>query len=165
MRRSSVLLILILSMAIISPVTAETIAISVRQQSDEDEAPVLAARAEQGAMELLFGAGHIVFDLDIEPNDDDYLSRAVESARAGGAWYVVILELTFETIGERGFEPDAASVTVVEIDAPHQMDETVIHAGELERDDEMSAVTIADRLGAQAAAFALDSIGGGESEW
>jgi hypothetical protein len=157
--------LLVFGLVLLSPLSAETIAIAVRQRSERESAPGLAESVEQGAMELLFGSGHIVFDLDLDPEADLYLYRAISEALIGGASYLVLVDLEFRVSDERGLEPDRLRVTTVDAQTDERLGQESLSAGALEQYEELDAETIADRLGGQAAEVAIESITGGNSEW
>ncbi|MFP4114015.1 MAG: hypothetical protein ACOC2Y_03330 [Spirochaetota bacterium] len=165
MKRFRVGALLLLGFVVLSPVAAETVSISVRQQAEQEEAPVLADFVEQGAMEHLFTTGHVVFDLEIDPADDLYLYRAIGDARTGGASYLVILELAFSATEERGLLPDRIDATMIDLADESVINEATLFADDLDRYAELDAETIAIRLGSLAAEMAAAGITGGEQGW
>lgn len=150
---------------VLSPLFGETIAVSVRQRSEHEQGPFLAAQVEQGAMDYLFAAGHIVFDLDIDPFEDVYTYRAIDQALAGGAAYVVVLDLSFVPVAERELAPEAVGIAVLDVTSEEELENDEIRAEQLENIDELQPQTIADRLGALAAGSAVEAIAGGNAAW
>lgn len=155
----------IFAVVVLAPLAGETIAVSVRQRTEHEQAPALAAQVEQGAMDYLFGAGHIVFDLDIDPNDEVYTYRAIDQALAGGAAFVVVLDLTFATAPEAELAPDAVEVAVLDVATEDELAHRSFRAADLESIAELTPQTIADRLGGLAAGGALEAIEGGNAAW
>jgi hypothetical protein len=94
---------------------AETVMVSVRDESGfSDEGYLAASRyqltaVEDGIMETFFDAGHIVFNLgDYEHFDGADIQRRYTvraAAREGGASYVVQLALLFERDGDSSVRP------------------------------------------------------------
>ena len=154
-----------IGLVVLAPLAGETIAVSVRQRSEHEQGPLLAAQVEQGAMDHFFGAGHIVFDLDIDPNDEVYTYRAIDQALSGGAAYVVVLDMTFMTAAERELAPDTVDLAVLDVVSEDELARRAFSASDLERFAELTPQTIADRLGALAAGSALEAIAGGNAEW
>lgn len=165
MNRKRHLMSVLLAFVLLTPATAETIAVSVRQRAEQEAAPLLADFVEQGAMEYLFSEGHIVFDLVVDPDDEVYNFRAIDDALLGGARFVVVIDVSFQGDTAREFAPEHVIVRVLDADAEEQLLEEWLLASDLERGGELDAQTIADRLGALAARRALDAIGGGDSAW
>lgn len=153
------------ALLVVPSLSAETFAIAVRQQSELEAAPILSDLVEQGAMEYLFGSGHIVFDLDLDPADPVFAFRAIDAAENGGAAYVVLLELVFTNGGTRDTLPDRVEVIILSVQTEEELGNRTLHAEQLERYNEMTPDTVAVRLGAWAARIALESMEGGSSGW
>jgi hypothetical protein len=157
---------LLVCVLLVAPsLAAETMAVSVRHQSERESAPQLAELVEQGAMEHLFSSGNIVFDLDLDDADEAYRFRAIDQARTGGASSVIVLELTFRSAGAKGLIPERVTVTVLDVASEEELGERTLYAEQLEGFAEMTATVIADRLGGWAARIALESTGGGDAQW
>lgn len=165
MNRKRHLMSLLLAFVLLAPATAETIAVSVRQRTDEEAGRLLADFVEQGAMDHLFGEGHIVFDLVIDPNDEVYNFRAIDDALLGGARFVVVIDVAFAGDTAREFAPEYVVVRVLDSDAEEQLLEERLPAGDLERAAELDPQTIAGRLGTLAARRALEALGGDGAGW
>lgn len=155
----------IVGLVVLSPLAGETIAVAVRQRSEHEQGPVLAARVEQGAMDRFFAEGHIVFDLDLDPEDEAYTYRAIDEALAGGAAFVVVLEARFVSVTRRELVPDTVEVAVLDVVTEEELARRVFRSADLENTAELTPETIADRLGGLAAGDALEAIGGGTAAW
>lgn len=159
-------LILMLVLAVgLAPAGATTIAVAVRHHSEQEQTPVLAEAVEQGVMDYLFTAGHIVFDQSIDPGDELFHIRSILLAEAGGADYSFVIELEFHTPAGRGLEPRRITVIAFDVDAEDEIVRETVESVDLAQYDELDALTIADRLGAEAARLALTHLPGGSSEW
>ena len=156
---------LVLFLAPLAPLAAETIAVSVRNRNEEEAAPLLAGRVEQGAMDYLFGAGHIVFNLDLDPSAEFYHALAIDQARIGGAAFLVVAEIEFTVAVGQGLVPDRVQVVVIDLEAEDEIDRFALRTEDLERSGELSADTIADRLGGRASELATESMKGGDPAW
>ena len=165
MRRLQTLILALLLTAGLAPAGATTVAIAIRHHSEQEQAPVLAETVEQGAMEFLFGAGHIVFDQTIDPEDELFHIRSILFAEAGGAEFSFVLELEFHTPSGRGLEPREVTVIVFDVENEQEAGRSTVRAGELDGYSELDALAIAERLGAEAARLALTHLPGGSSEW
>lgn len=159
------MILIFLGAIVISPLAGETVAVTVRQRSDHEQGPALAAQVEQGAMDHFFGAGHIVFDLDIDPHDEVYTYRAIDQALAGGAAFLVVLDLSFVTATGRELAPAAVEVAVVDVTSEEELASATLRAANLQNIAELMPQTIAARLGELAAGRALEAIAGDTAAW
>jgi len=165
MNGTRAVIVVFIGLVVLSPLAGETIAVSVRQRSEHEQSAALAARTEQGAMDRFFSAGHIVFDLDIDPLDEVYTYRAIDQARDGGASFVVVVELSFDAVSARELAPDAVHVAVVDARTEEELAQTAFRSEDLESIAELTPQTIADRLGGLAAESALETIAGDTAAW
>jgi len=156
---------LLLVASSLAPLGAETIAVAVRNRSELDEAAVLAELVEQGVMDSLFAAGHIVFDLEIDPEDPAYDRRSTDAASIGGAAYVAVIELQFRTGGTHGTRPESAAVAVLDARTTERLSRATVSAGDLQTDSEMTADTLAGVLGERASLVVLEATRGDEPAW
>jgi len=156
---------LLLVASSLAPLGAETIAVAVRNRSELDEAGVLAELVEQGVMDSLFAAGHIVFDVEIDAADPAYDRRASDAATIGGAAYVAVVDLEFRTGGARGTRPESAAVSVLDARTTERLRHATVVAGDLWSDSEMTADTLAGVLGERASLVVLEQTRGGEPAW
>lgn len=161
-RRIAVLMLFFTSLA---PAFADTIAVAVRHHSEAERAPALADLVEEGAMDYLFAHGNIVFDLEIDPTDEVFDYRAIDAAGLGGATYVVVLELRFTTLGERGLYPAGVEVRLLEIAGEDELVRATIVADDLQGETDLNPETMADLLGARASAIVLEETAGGTAAW
>jgi len=159
------IVVLMLFFASLAPAFADTIAVAVRHHSEAERAPALANLVEEGAMEYLFANGNIIFDLEIDPTDEVFDYRAIDAAERGGAAYVIVLELAFTTVGERGLYPAEIEVRLLEIDGESERVRATVFADDLQGETDLTSETMADRLGARASAIALEEIAGGTAAW
>jgi hypothetical protein len=153
--------LLILTVVLIGfPAGADTIAIAVRERSDAEDAPVLAGFVEQAAMERLFQAGHIVFDLDIDPEDEVFAYRAIDGAETGGAASVIMIELELDL--SRGDLQMPGSLIVEYVDALSEetLASFTVTADSIPRYRELTSDLLAEQMGDRAAALALETLGG-----
>ncbi len=154
---------LLLAALVLPALSAETIAIVALNTDERDGAAALVALVEQGAMEYLFQAGHIVFNLPSDVEAPVTVGRAVSEARAGGASFVVVLDVTLEQFGLRGLRPRQAVVTLVDVERGEERDRRVLEAETLDRFHELGPQAIAERLGTAASAAVAGLIGEGGS--
>lgn len=166
-RRRRFLTAVLLVLGVIG-VSAETMAISVRLASGPDEeagiAPLLAA-VEEGAMETMFAAGHIVFDIDLDGATAATRHQAIDLARAGGAAYLILVDTHVEVVPERGLMTAAASVTVVDVVSGRDSSSITIDTRSLPDADEATPDLLAVDLGAQAAGEALRELKEADTAW
>lgn len=154
-------LAVIMLATLFSPLRADTIAIAVRARTGEPEERALAllAMVEQGAMDHLFEAGHIVFNLVADPQAPS--SRpAIDEVREGGASLLVIVDVRLELEAGRGLMPVWAEITILRVETDEVLDNRVFHAASVGPSRDLTAETAAQRLGALASEAALESLGG-----
>ncbi len=162
--RPYLLLLAVLQLGLAMPASAATIAIAVRERSEADEAPLLADLVEQAAMDRLFVSGHIVFDLDIDPDDEVFSFRAVDQAEFGGAATVLVIELLLDPDREDLQMPGRLIVEYIDVETEDALGSTTIRADQIPRYQDLPAGQLAERLGDEAARLALATLGG-DSTW
>lgn len=154
---------------LVFPARAETIAVAVSYREAEGPAHALGLLVEQGAMEYLFQAGYIVFNVEVDPEDDVYAYHAVDVARDGGASYLVILEVGWDQVSTRGLLPRTLLMRVIGVASEEEIGRRTLDAASFDRSGEMSPQAMAERIGGAAAEAALDGMrepaGGGASTW
>ena len=160
---------IILFAVLLYPVSAETIAVAVAYHDAEDRALVLGELVEQGAMEYLFQQGHIVFNIDVDPENDHYAYRAIDEAREGGASYLFIIDVAWDVAPARGLLPRRLLVRAIAVTSEEEITRSTLDAASFDRFAEMNARAMAERIGAAGAEAALDgmrrSAAGGGSTW
>jgi hypothetical protein len=147
---------------------AETLAISVRLVSGPADEPgliPLLATIEEGVMETMFARGHIVFDIDLDGATDSSRYQAVDLARAGGATFLVLVDVAFELVPGRGLIPSMTQVTVVEVDSARDLSAGSVNSGLLASSDGSPPDVLALNVGTEAAENALSEIGEVGSAW
>ena len=157
-------LLLLLLSAGAHPVAADTIAIAVRERSDAEEAPLLAELVEQSAMDRLFLSGHIVFDLEINPDDEVFSFHAIDQAQVGGARTVLVIELELDLESGDLQMPGRIIVEYLDAETEERLGAATIDARTIPRHNELPPTLLAERLGDKAAEMALTTLGG-ESAW
>ncbi len=165
--RRSLLLSALLLFAV-SSAGAETFAVSVRLETgpeDEPQLSLLLASIEEGAMEAMFAAGHIVFDIDVDGASESTRFRAIDLARAGGASFLVLIDATFELVPGRGPVPSLATVTVVDVDSEQERPADPVDPRTLAGAEEMLPAELSLEIGLRAAEHALSEIGEVEGVW
>ena len=166
-RRRRILVAALLFLAVIK-LSAETMAVSVRLASAPEEEggtePLLAS-VEEGAMEAMFAAGHIVFDIDVEGATPATRFQAIDLARAGGAAYLILVDTDLELVTGRGLMVAAARVTVVDVESERDTSSAVIDAGSLPGADEATPVALALDLGTRAAGDVLRGLKEANTAW
>jgi len=165
MNQTRITIALMLFFASLAPTFADTIAVAVRSDSDAEDAGVLAALVEQGAMDHLFLNGNIVFDLEIDPTDEMFAFRAIDEGALGGARAVVLLDLALDAFEGWDTYPVGVEVRVFEVDGENERVRAAISADELQAETDATPETMAVLLGRRASAIALEAIGGGDAAW
>lgn len=159
---------ILLFAVMLCPVWAETIAVAVSYRDAEGPAHALGLLVEQGTMEYLFQQGHIVFNVEVD-REDDYVYRAIDVAREGGASYLVYLDVAWDQAATRGLIPRSLRMRVIGVISEEEIGRRTLDAASFDRFGEMSAQTMAERMGGAAAEAALDGmrerVGGGASTW
>ncbi len=160
---------ILLFAVLLSAAWAETIAVAVSYRDAEDRAHALGLLVEQGAMEYLFQQGHIVFNVEVDREDDQYTYRAIDVAREGGAVYLFILDVEWDQVTTSGLIPHSLLTRVMGVIAEEEIGRHTLEAASFDRFGEMSAQKLAERIGGAAAEAALDDmrerVGGGASTW
>jgi len=152
---------LIFLIAVSAGLSAETMAIGVRQITPQEQAGQLIELIEQGAMEAMFQSGHIVFDLDIDPAAEFYSYIAMDQSVRGGAGYTVLLDVAFAVNGVKGLYPQRILLSV--FDAENQL---AVHTSELDArsvDDfpKIDSLALAEVIGGEAARVVSEALAGG----
>lgn len=161
------LLFVLLLLAVVS-VGAETIAVSVRPATRPEEEPQLIPllmSLEEGAMEALFAAGHIVFDIDLSEASESTRFQAIDGARAGGATFLVLIDAAFELVPGRGLVPSLTAVTVVDIESERDMPADPVDPGTLAGAEDKAPDALSLDVGVRAAENAMSEIGEVEGAW
>ncbi|MEE8441795.1 MAG: hypothetical protein V3S41_08750 [Spirochaetia bacterium] len=164
-RRCHLLLALLLFAA---SVGAETVAISVRLANGPENEPrliPLLASIEEGAMDAMFAAGHIVFDIDLGEASESTRFRAIDLARAGGATFLVLIDATFEVAPGRGLVPSLTTVTVVDIESERDMPADPVDPRTPAGAEDKPPGALSLEIGVRAAEHALNEIGEVEGVW
>ena len=162
MTRRTLLPILLL-FALGQVVTAETIAVAVFPVGGREGVGMLVDAVEQGAMDVLFDRGHVVFNVIPDHEDDAYVRHVADDARDGGARIAIILDVWFVTVGNSGPVLEGARVTVLDvIDGRTLLEESLPTPA---RSDRATAVVIAEQVGADAAVRAMELVSTGDSTW
>lgn len=159
-----VLFVALMTLAIVA-VTAETIAVSVRSDQPPSEwtAPLL-ADVEEGVMEALFDAGHIVFDLPAEYGQDgDLLYRDTDQALAGGAARLLFVTVSFGRESVRGIAPDSGLAAYVSVPRADELSAPRVSVAEIGGYEDMTPAVLSRELGQRIALAALD--GAQEVAW
>jgi hypothetical protein len=158
--KSAVRLVILLALLFVaSTLPGDTVALGVLAEHVE-EVHQLTEAVESGGMDVLFDAGHVVFDITLDP-DDDYRYRAVEIAESGGADYLLLFHVEFMVQAGRRVVPVEGSVEVLmrheDIDDPI----AVVAVSELPHSAELDPLTLSEALGRELAGRALARLQGG----
>ena len=151
-------LILALILLLASALVAETVAVGVRPVESIEFSDRLAELVEQGAMDYLFGSGHIVFDLSVDPSNQFYSYLSLDQSRRGGAAVTILMDVTFGTVVGKGVIADSIQMTVLDAVSEEILHEGLIASTAVEDFDQLDAETIAERVGGIAARNAVDSM-------
>ena len=165
-RRCSLLCALLLFAA--ASVGAETLAVSVRLAIGPEDQPQLIpllASIEEGAMEAMFAAGHIVFDIDLDEASESTRFQAIDLARAGGATFLVLIDATFEVVPGRGLVPSLTTVTVVDIEFERDIPADPVDPRTLPGAEDKPPGALSLAIGVRAAEHALSEIEEVEGVW
>lgn len=160
--KSRTLLVSILMSTLAVLVHADTVAIAVRERSDAEDAPAIAAMVEQAAMDRFFQSGHIVFDLELDPDDEIFFYRAIAQAEIGGASTVVLINLELDAARSDTAAPGTLTVDYLDATSEEALGSFVILAADIERYREMGVNALAERMGDEAARAVIERSGGGD---
>jgi hypothetical protein len=137
---------------------AETVAIGVRPDQSVESAGVLTDLVEQGAMDYMFGSGHIVFDLSVDPTNQFYAYLALDQSRRGGARVTVLMDVSFDTVHGKGLLTDAVEFSVLDALSEDVIFEGIVSARDIEDFDDLDPIAIAERVGGLVAHRASESM-------
>ena len=160
-RRRHWTLIALFTIVAASAAGAETLAVTVRlAAAPEDEPGIteLVADVEEGAMDAMFATGHIVFDIDPVGTSDSSWLGAITTARRGGATSLIVIDVSYALVGERGLLPRDATVMIVDVvqESDRLLDR--INALTLAGAESQTAEALSLSLGREAALLALAEI-------
>lgn len=151
-------LILALVLLLAAAVTAETVAVGVRPVESVEFSDRLSELVEQGAMDYLFGSGHIVFDLSVDPSNQFYSYLSLDQSRRGGAAVTILMDVAFDTVVGKGVITESIELTVLDAVSEEILHEGFVSSAAVEDFDQLDAETIAERVGGIAARSAVDSM-------
>jgi hypothetical protein len=162
--------ILIIALCLLATVSAwaETYAVSVRLSSAPEDEPIvfeLLADVEEGAMDVFFGGGHIIFDVDVEGVSESSWHESVNAARTGGATYLLLVDVAFALEGDGEVVPTEASVSLVDVNTEEHGTIGRVVAADLSSTAAESAEELSMRVGSRAAEVALSEIREGGKPW
>lgn len=143
----------------------ETIAVSVRSDEPATEwTTPLIARIEEGLMDALFDAGHIVFDLEShEGQRGRLLYIDADQALAGGAGRLLYVTVSFGRESAQGITPDAGWAVYATVPSVDELAAPAIDVAAINGYEEMTPIALAQALGERLARAALD--GAEEVAW
>ena len=147
---------------------AETLAVSVRlvaAPEDEPRIPELVADVEEGAMDAMFANGHIVFDIDQSDMSEASWLGAVTTAREGGASRLIVIDVRYELVRERGVLPRQTDITVVDVERELDLPIDRIDALDLPGAESQTAEALSLSVGREAALRALARVVEGTTSW
>lgn len=161
-------LIAVLGVCAAAAAGAETLAVAVRLADMPEEADGVAgllATIEEGAMDVLFADGHIVFDIDGVDQLQLTMFQAIDQARAGGATYLVLIDTSIDVVPRGGPTPGLTRVTVVEVGSEQERTADPVDPRAFVGADEKPLDAVLLEVGARAAELALGEIGEVDASW
>ncbi|MFP4375915.1 MAG: hypothetical protein ACLFP4_02625 [Spirochaetales bacterium] len=151
-------LILAFLLSLASVLVAETVAVGVRPVENVEFSDRLSDLVEQGAMDYLFGSGHIVFDLSVDPSNQFYSYLALDQSRRGGAAVTILMDVNFDTVAGKGVIAESIELIVLDAISEEILHEGIVSSTVVEDYERLDAETLAERVGGIAARDAVDSI-------